>query len=163
MRNDTRLHEHSALTFRYSPPSLTCAVYVGMLLGALVWGFGADIIGRKLAFNVSLLFSAIFTIAAGASPNWIALGSFACLAAFGAGGNLVLDTAVVRLHVQTAALFLSDPSNTETVPGVPSQQEAMAVDAHGRYALHGGRRDKRKALNVKSPSTRLLGGESGKL
>lgn len=73
---------------------LTCAVYVGMLLGALVWGFGADIIGRKLAFNVSLLFSAIFTIAAGASPNWIALGSFACLAAFGAGGNLVLDTAV---------------------------------------------------------------------
>lgn len=74
-----------------------------MLLGALVWGFGADIIGRKLAFNVSLLFSAIFTIAAGAAPNWIALGSFACLAAFGAGGNLVLDTAVVRLFSDSRA------------------------------------------------------------
>lgn len=73
---------------------LTIAVYTGMLIGALFWGLTADIIGRKYAFNVSLLLSSIFAIVAGASPNWIVLGLFTCLSAFGAGGNLVLDTAV---------------------------------------------------------------------
>jgi MFS family permease len=73
---------------------LTAAVYVGMLVGALFWGLSADIIGRKFAFNFSLLFCSIFAIIAGASPNWIVLGLFACLSAFGSGGNLVLDTAV---------------------------------------------------------------------
>lgn len=73
---------------------LTIAVYVGMLVGALFWGFSADVIGRRFAFNVSLFISSIFTIVAGASPNWIVLGLFICLSAFGAGGNLVLDTAV---------------------------------------------------------------------
>ena len=73
---------------------LTIAVYVGMLIGALFWGGTADIIGRRYAFNFSLLISAIFTIVAGASPNWIVLGLFICLSAFGSGGNLVLDTTV---------------------------------------------------------------------
>jgi MFS family permease len=73
---------------------LTIAVYVGMLVGAIFWGFSADIIGRRFAFNVSLFVSAIFTVVAGASPSWITLGLFTCLSAFGAGGNLVLDTTV---------------------------------------------------------------------
>jgi MFS family permease len=65
-----------------------------MLTGAIFWGFGSDIIGRKYAFNLSLLVSTVFCIAAGAAPNWIVLGLFVSLAAFGAGGNLVLDTAI---------------------------------------------------------------------
>lgn len=65
-----------------------------MLIGALFWGLSADLIGRKFAFNVSLMISSVFAIVAGASPNWIVLGLFTCLAAFGSGGNLVLDTAV---------------------------------------------------------------------
>lgn len=73
---------------------LTIAVYVGMLAGALFWGLSADIIGRKFAFNYSLMVCSIFAIVAGASPNWIVLGLFTCLSAFGGGGNLVLDTAV---------------------------------------------------------------------
>jgi MFS family permease len=48
---------------------LTIAAYTGMLIGALFWGLGADVIGRKHAFNYSLLISSIFTIVAGASPN----------------------------------------------------------------------------------------------
>lgn len=76
------------------PTGMTIAVYVGMLVGALFWGSTADIIGRRFAFNFSLLISSIFTIAAGASPNWIVLGLFICLSAFGSGGNLVLDTTV---------------------------------------------------------------------
>jgi MFS family permease len=76
------------------PNGLTIAAYVGMLVGALFWGIGADIIGRKIAFNVSLIICSIFAIVAGASPSWEVLGLFVCLSSFGAGGNLVLDTAV---------------------------------------------------------------------
>ena len=73
---------------------LTIALYIGMLIGALFWGLFADIIGRKIAFNISLFICAIFTIVAGASPSWESLGFFIAVAAFGAGGNLILDTAV---------------------------------------------------------------------
>src|ERR1700748_2279043 len=55
---------------------------------------GADVIGRRFAFNVSLFSCSLFAICAGASPNWYALGAFTALAAFGSGGNLILDTTV---------------------------------------------------------------------
>lgn len=85
----------AALEFNPSYPNgLTIAAYVGMLTGALFWGLTADIMGRKIAFNVSLIICSIFAIVAGASPNWEVLGLFVCLSAFGGGGNLVLDTAV---------------------------------------------------------------------
>jgi MFS family permease len=89
-------HPNSILLTFSSPllSGLTIAVYVGMLVGALFWGFGADIIGRKWAFNTSLIICSLFAIIAGGSPNWIVLGLFVCLSAFGGGGNLVLDTAV---------------------------------------------------------------------
>lgn len=76
------------------PKGLTIAAYVGMLVGALFWGLSADVIGRRFAFNTSLMVCSVFAIVAGSSPNWIVLGLFVCLSAFGAGGNLVLDTAV---------------------------------------------------------------------
>ncbi|EON65113.1 hypothetical protein W97_04350 [Coniosporium apollinis CBS 100218] len=85
---------------------LTIAVYVGMLVGALFWGLSADIIGRKWAFNCSLMICSIFAIVAGASPNWIVLGLFVCLSAFGAGGNLVLDTAVFLEYLPSKKQWL---------------------------------------------------------
>ncbi|KAK5087866.1 Major Facilitator superfamily [Lithohypha guttulata] len=85
---------------------LTFASYAGMLVGALFWGGSADIIGRKFAFNVSLFLSAIFAIIAGASPNWIVLGLFVSIAAFGAGGNLVLDTTVFLEYLPANKQYL---------------------------------------------------------
>jgi MFS family permease len=66
----------------------------GMILGALVWGFGADLIGRRLAFNLSLLLSAIFAIGTGMMGNMASYCLFVLLSSFAAGGNLVLDTCV---------------------------------------------------------------------
>lgn len=85
---------------------LTIAVYTGMLIGALFWGLSADVIGRRFAFNVSLFISSIFTIVAGASPNWVVLGLFTCLSAFGSGGNLVLDTAVFLEYLPSRKQWL---------------------------------------------------------
>ncbi|KJK77237.1 hypothetical protein H634G_06975, partial [Metarhizium anisopliae BRIP 53293] len=84
------------------PKGLTIALYTGMLVGALFWGLFADIIGRKTAFNTSLLICSVFTVAAGAAPTWASLGFFVAAAAFGAGGNLILDTAVFLEHLPSS-------------------------------------------------------------
>lgn len=70
-----------------------------MLVGALFWGSTADIIGRKFAFNVSLFVCSAFTIIAGAAPSWNSLAFFVTFAAFGAGGNLVLDTTILLEYI----------------------------------------------------------------
>ena len=74
--------------------AMTIALYSGMFVGSLFWGLGADIIGRKHAFNFSLIICCIATIVAGGMPNWPSLGLFIALIGFAAGGNLVLDTTV---------------------------------------------------------------------
>ncbi len=43
---------------------LTIAVYVGLFAGALFWGLSADIIGRRPAFNTSLIITGVFAIGA---------------------------------------------------------------------------------------------------
>ncbi|RDW65046.1 putative synaptic vesicle transporter SV2 [Coleophoma cylindrospora] len=87
----------SAATLEFNaayPRALTIAVYVGMLVGAIFWGLSADIIGRKIAFNVSLFICSIAVIVAGAAPSWKSLAFFIAMTGFGGGGNLILDTTV---------------------------------------------------------------------
>lgn len=50
---------------------VSLASQVGLLVGAAVWGFSADVIGRKLAFNTSLFICAAFVLIAGGMPNYI--------------------------------------------------------------------------------------------
>ncbi|KAF2755211.1 membrane transporter [Pseudovirgaria hyperparasitica] len=97
----------AALEFHPSyDTALTIAAYCGMLAGALFWGMSADIIGRKFAFNFSLIFCSVFAIVAGASPSWPVLGTFIALCSFGAGGNLVLDTAVFLEYLPSKQQWL---------------------------------------------------------
>ncbi|KAF5017878.1 hypothetical protein F66182_10173 [Fusarium sp. NRRL 66182] len=77
------------------PTGSTMALYAGLLVGALFWGFGADIIGRRIAFNTTLFIAAVATVVAGAGPHWVAFCVFVALLGFGAGGNLVLDPTVM--------------------------------------------------------------------
>jgi MFS family permease len=72
----------------------TCALFIGLCLGASFWGIGSDIMGRRLAFNATLFLAGVFGISAGAAPSWIgACGLFAALGV-GVGGNLPVDGAL---------------------------------------------------------------------
>jgi MFS family permease len=84
-------HEFGSVGY---PSGINIAAYVGMLVGAIFWGFSADVIGRKWAFNITLFICSASCIVAGAMPNWPSLGFFIALLAFGGGGNLVMDTTV---------------------------------------------------------------------
>lgn len=72
----------------------TLSLFVGLCIGASFWGIASDVIGRRLAFNCTLMFAGIFGLAAGGGPNWIGTCAlYACLG-LGVGGNLPVDGAL---------------------------------------------------------------------
>jgi MFS family permease len=60
----------------------------------MFWGFGCDVFGRRLAFNLTLGVTAFFGLLAPVSNSFAAIGTFAALWSFGVGGNLPVDSAV---------------------------------------------------------------------
>ncbi|QLI72257.1 Major facilitator-type transporter hxnZ [Metarhizium brunneum] len=76
------------------PAMIICAVYVGALLGSILCGFSVDIIGRRLVWQVSLIFVSIWTLDCAASPNFAVLAVFVGLQAGGGGGNFAIDLTV---------------------------------------------------------------------
>ncbi|EFQ89226.1 hypothetical protein PTT_14579 [Pyrenophora teres f. teres 0-1] len=61
------------------PPFLSLAQNIGLLVGAVFWGFGCDIFGRRWAFNLTIGITAVFGLAAAGSPGFGAIGTFAAL------------------------------------------------------------------------------------
>lgn len=52
-----------------------------------MWSLSSDIIGRRLAFNLTLAIASIFgTVSAGA-PNFVGLNSLLAITGIGLGGN----------------------------------------------------------------------------
>lgn len=80
----------SSTNVRYT----TLSVFTGLCCGAVFWGTASDIIGRRIAFNVTLLITSIFGLAVGGAQSWVAAcGLYAALGA-GVGGNLPVDGAL---------------------------------------------------------------------
>ncbi|KAK7744649.1 hypothetical protein SLS53_003536 [Cytospora paraplurivora] len=76
------------------PPLLSLAQNIGLLGGAIFWGFGCDIFGRKLGFNATLGTAAVWGMIAAGSPTFASIGVFAAFWSFGVGGNLPVDSAI---------------------------------------------------------------------
>ncbi|KAH8785786.1 major facilitator superfamily domain-containing protein [Diaporthe sp. PMI_573] len=76
------------------PPLLSLSQNIGLLAGAIFWGFGCDIFGRKIGFNATLGAAAVWGMIAAGSPNFAAIGVFAAFWSFGVGGNLPVDSAI---------------------------------------------------------------------
>lgn len=83
--------------FGISPTAVrftTLSLFLGLCIGASFWGIASDIVGRRLAFNFTLLLAAVFGLAAAGAPTWIgACALFACVG-LGIGGNLPVDGAL---------------------------------------------------------------------
>lgn len=76
------------------PPVLTLAQNIGLLIGALFWGFGCDIFGRRWAFNLTIGITGVFGLVAAGSSSFTAICVFAALWSIGVGGNLPVDSAI---------------------------------------------------------------------
>jgi MFS family permease len=85
------------LSYEFHPskaPLLTLAQNIGLLIGAMFWGFGCDIFGRRWAFNLTIGITAVFGLVAAGSPNFGAACVFAAFWSIGVGGNLPVDSAI---------------------------------------------------------------------
>lgn len=75
-------------------PFLTLSQNIGLLVGAMFWGFGCDIFGRRWAFNLTIGITSVFGLITAGSPNFAAVCVFAALWSIGVGGNLPVDSAI---------------------------------------------------------------------
>ncbi|KAJ5439314.1 Sugar transporter [Penicillium daleae] len=72
----------------------TCALFLGLCIGASFWGIASDIIGRRWAFNTTLFLAGTFGLAAGGGPTWIGVCALYSCLGLGVGGNLPVDGAL---------------------------------------------------------------------
>ncbi|KAL9138726.1 MAG: hypothetical protein Q9175_000081 [Cornicularia normoerica] len=84
----------------------TCATFVGLCLGASFWGIGADLLGRRLAFNTTLFLAGVFGLAVGGGPNWVGTCGLYAALGFGVGGNLPVDGALFLEFLPSASQSL---------------------------------------------------------
>ncbi|GAB1314000.1 Sugar transporter [Madurella fahalii] len=72
----------------------TSALFVGLCLGSFFWGIGSDILGRRIAFNTTLLLTSVFGTASAWASSWPGVCLMYAALGFGVGGNLPVDGAL---------------------------------------------------------------------
>ncbi|KAI9789900.1 MAG: hypothetical protein M1816_005669 [Peltula sp. TS41687] len=72
----------------------TCATFIGLCIGATFWGVASDIVGRRLAFNMTFLLAGVFGTAVGGAQSWIGVCALYACMGIGVGGNLPVDGAL---------------------------------------------------------------------
>ncbi|KAI0299667.1 MFS general substrate transporter [Multifurca ochricompacta] len=92
--------------FSFKGQFLKLGQNIGLLVGAIFWGVGSDIWGRKLSFNLTLFITGVFAVSGGASPNSVTLCSLAAVWSIGVGGNLPVDSAVFLEFVPASHQYL---------------------------------------------------------
>ncbi|KAK7046971.1 MFS general substrate transporter [Favolaschia claudopus] len=92
--------------FHVQGPFLKLSQNIGLLVGAAFWGASADIWGRRLAFNLTLLIIGIFGLAAGASPNFVTLCALTATLSIGAGGNYPVASSILIETVPPSHQYL---------------------------------------------------------
>lgn len=77
-----------------------------MIWGASFWSISADFIGRKPAFNLTLLIGGIFGLAVGGTSNFIAFCVMWAIIGTAAGGNVPVDSMIFLEFVPGSHQYL---------------------------------------------------------
>ncbi|GMG20154.1 unnamed protein product [Ambrosiozyma monospora] len=88
-------------------PIHTEIFYAALIVGSIVFGFGSDIIGRKLCFNSSLLLSAVFGLFTGGTSSYAMYCIFLFLSTTCAGGNIATDVSVFLEYLPSKYHYLN--------------------------------------------------------
>ncbi|KAG0084951.1 hypothetical protein BGZ93_000925, partial [Podila epicladia] len=83
-------------------------MFVGMMFGAMFWGMLADAYGRKQAFNLTLIVTTLFGVAASFANSYWLLCLLILGLGFGVGGNMPVDAAktLSREDVRTFSMVV---------------------------------------------------------
>lgn len=72
--------------------TVTTVVFLGMMVGSVLWGYVSDRYGRRFGFLATTFFTFVFGFASAFSPNIYVLLALRCLVGFGVGGGHVAFT-----------------------------------------------------------------------
>ncbi|PPQ76029.1 hypothetical protein CVT26_005535 [Gymnopilus dilepis] len=92
--------------FHFNPPLLSLAANAGLLVGAVFWGLGCDVWGRRWCFNITLFLAGAFGLAAGGSPDLVTLAALLAGMGIGVGGNIPIDSAIFLDFVPPSHQYL---------------------------------------------------------
>ncbi|KAG9128485.1 hypothetical protein FRC07_009709 [Ceratobasidium sp. 392] len=70
---------------------LSTSVFCGMMIGALGWGSCSDVIGRRMAFNLTLAFTGLFGVLACFANSFVTLCFLLFLLGTAVGGSMPTD------------------------------------------------------------------------
>jgi len=70
------------------------AMSAGLTAGAFFWGLAVDVIGRKWAFNMTVLITCVFGSLVAASQNYATACAMFALCGFGLGGQIPIDATI---------------------------------------------------------------------
>ncbi|RAH54672.1 Clavaminate synthase-like protein [Aspergillus piperis CBS 112811] len=82
------------------------AYYTGLILGASFWGISSDLIGRKPAFNSTLLIAGIFLCGAAGTKSFLAFSAMWAVIGTAAGGNVPVDSMIFLEFVPGSHQYL---------------------------------------------------------
>ncbi len=85
---------------------LSTAFSVGLTIGAFMWGFLVDVIGRKWSFYCTCLIASIFGIASGGANSYAALCVLMAFVGIGVGGNIPIDATITLEFLPTVSTLL---------------------------------------------------------
>ncbi len=80
---------------------LATAIFVGMLIGALVWGRLCDRIGRRIGFVLTIVFYSLFGFLSAFAPSFQWFIILRVLTGFGVGGALPVDYGMFSEYLPT--------------------------------------------------------------
>ncbi|KAJ1309991.1 hypothetical protein OPQ81_006748 [Rhizoctonia solani] len=85
---------------------LSSSMFCGMMFGALGWGSCSDVVGRSLAFNLTLAFTSLFGILACLAPNFGVLCALIFLLGTAVGGSMPTDGTLFLENVPKKKQYL---------------------------------------------------------
>lgn len=85
-----RVQDHFQLSGR-TTGYMSSFFFCGMMFGAIGWGNCSDVLGRRIAFNGTLIFSALFGILVSMAPNFPLLCGTLFLLGSAVGGSIPTD------------------------------------------------------------------------
>ncbi|KAF7298678.1 MFS general substrate transporter [Mycena indigotica] len=85
---------------------LSSSMFAGMMIGAVGWGTGSDLLGRSTAFNATLFFTALFGILSSFAYSFPSLCLLLFLLGSAVGGSMPTDGTLLLEHMPQHKLYL---------------------------------------------------------
>ena len=120
--------------FGFKPPYLSLALNIGLFAGAVIWGIGCDVWGRRWSFNVTLFLTGAFGLASGGAGNFVTFASLFAVCGFGVGGNLPVDSAVF-LGQRLRPCYSSHLTDRTSISPLRPRTCVPPVSAHGHVRM----------------------------